>query len=170
MAYLSIDDYTLRTSLENLNEILAQAAQDSGLSVDNVRNNAESWAQALIKSYLSVKYNINAEFALVPPTPRNFLIMQLTIDLSLCTVHKTINPRDVPEHIAKSCEDAMIFLEKLRDGEMIIDLPSPPVNGSDPVNLQSSYIGSQVKFISKPYQDSSLTGDNRNNPYSILIP
>jgi len=167
MAYLAIDDYTLRTSLENLNEILAQAAQDSGLSVENVRNNAESWAQALIKSYLTAKYNIAGEFALVPPTPRNFLIMQLTIDLALCTIHKTINPRDVPEHIAKACEDAMTFLEKLRDGEMIIDLPLPPTNPDDPTNLQSSYIGSQIKFISKPFQDSSLTGDNKNNPYAI---
>lgn len=169
MAYLALNDYTLRISLENLNEILAQAAQDSGLTVDNVRSNAESWAQALVKSYLASKYNIAAEFALSSPTPRNFIIMQLVIDLSLCTIHKTINPRDVPEHIAKACEDAMEFLEKVRDGEMIIDLPAPPVNPTDPINLQSSYIGSQLKFISKPYQDSSLTGNNNNNPYSIEV-
>ena len=168
MAYLAIDDYTLRTSLENLNEILDQPAQDSGLAADNVRTNAESWAQALVKSYLSAKYNIAAEFALSAPTPRNFIIMQLVIDLSLCTVHKTINPRDVPEHIEKACEEAMEMMEKIRNGEMIMDLPAPTVNPTDPIGLQTSYIGSQVKFISKPYQDSSLTGNNENNPYSII--
>jgi phage gp36-like protein len=168
MAYLALNDYTLRTSLENLNEILAQAAQDSSLTVDNVRSNAESWAQAMIKSYLSAKYNITAEFALSSPTARNFIIMQIMIDLVLCTVHKTINPRDIPDHIAAACEEAMEYLAKVRDGELIIDLPLPPVNPTDPINLQSSYIGSQIKFISKPYQDSSITGNNNNNPYAIL--
>lgn len=169
MAYLALSDYTLRISLENLNEILAQAAQDSGLTTDNVRSNAESWAMALVKSYLG-NYNIGAEFAIGEPAPRNFLIMQVVIDLALCTIHKTINPRDVPEHIAKACEEAMIFLEKVRSGELPIDIPLPPVNPDDPTNLQNSYIGSQVKFISKPFQDASITGSNRyNNPYSIEV-
>ena len=154
MAYLSKPDYTLRVSVVHLDEILAQAIETSGLTADQVRTNAESWAQAMINSYLSSRYDMVAEFALTGAS-RNFLIMQAMIDLTLCTIHKTINPRDVPEHISKACEDVMQWLKDARDGVIVSGLALKPATAPD-VNYQRTYINSQTKFISKPYSDASL--------------
>lgn len=155
MPYLVQSDYTLRIGYPHLTEILSQAAELSGLTDANIRANAESWAQAMIKSYLAEKYNVDAEFALTGAA-RNFLIIQAMIDLALCTLHKTINPRDVPEHIAKSCDDVMAWLDAVRKGIITLTLSPAPVDPDDPENYQQTYLNSQDKFISKPFQDESL--------------
>jgi len=153
MAYLVKSDYTLRIAVDHLDEITEQAANTSGLTAANILTNAESWAQAMINSYLAGKYNMAAEFA-TAGTGRNFLIIQAMIDLSLCTLHKTINPRDVPEHIANACADVMIWLKDVRDGVLSPGLtPVTPVDGA-PHNR--TFIESQQKFISKPFQDLSI--------------
>lgn len=157
MAYLAKDDYSLRIGVSHLDEILEQAAETTGLTTENIRTNAESWAQAMIKSYLVTKYDIAAEFALT--TGRNYQVMQIMIDLALCTLHKTINPRDVPEHISKACEEAMKFLESARNGSIVVDL-TPQTNADDEVNPSRTFIGSQTKFISKPFSDGSVLDDN----------
>lgn len=153
MAYLAKDDYTLRISVEHLDEILAQAILTSGLTTANVLNNAESWAQAMINSYLGIKYNMAAEFA-TTGAGRNFLIIQAMIDLSLCTLHKTINPRDVPEHIENACVTVMQWLKDARDG--VVGTGLTPANPVDGVPHQRTFIESQPKFISKPHQDLSI--------------
>lgn len=153
MAYLDKSDYTLRISVEHLDQIIEQGILTTSLTADNFRNNAESWATAVVKSYLSSQYNIAGEYAIVAPAPRNFQIMQITIDLALCTMHKTINPRDVPEHIAIACDEAVAWLKDARDSKVIVDLPSA---STDPAPLANSFIESQPKFISKPYQDLSI--------------
>lgn len=157
MAYLSKDDYSLRIGVSHLTEILEQAAETTALSQDNIRNNAESWAQATIKSYLTTKYNIDSEFALTGAS-RNFQILGITIDLSICTLHKTINPRDVPEHISLACEAAIKWLEEARNGTIVVDLPGR-TNSEGGTNPARTFIGSQTKFISKPYSDGLVVGD-----------
>lgn len=158
MAYLAIDDYTLRIGVTNLNEILYQASENTGLTPDNIRTNAESWAQAMIKSYLGAKYGVNTELQINAPNPRNFQVMQVMIDLALCTLHKTINPRDVPDHIFKACDEAMEWLKAARDGTISVDLSSHVV-GEDR-NPARTYFASQVKFISKPWADGSTFDDH----------
>jgi len=156
MAYLVKDDYTLRIAVDHLDEILEQAIIATGLTVDNVRANAEAWAQAFVKGYLVTKYNISAEFGLTGPG-RNPIIMQVVIDLALCTLHKTINPRDIPEQISLACDAAVKWLEAARDGTIVVDLPPAP-SETPGAEFQRSFIDSQEKFISKPYQDKSLFG------------
>lgn len=151
MAYLSIDDYTLSISLDNLNEILDQAAATSGKTSDQVRQFAESYARAFVTSKLKSKYNIAGEYARDSSDPnRDMLILNVTIDLALCTLHKTINPRDIPELRQRACEAAVSFLDEVRKGDALINVPlvdNPEVR---------SFNGSQVKFISRPYEDASL--------------
>ena len=158
MAYLAKDDYTLRISLEYLDEVLATAANTSGLQPLNVLSNAESWGMATIKSYLTTNYNIAAEFGKTG-TSRNFQIMQVLIDLVQCTIHKTINPRDVPEHVENSCKEAIAWLMDARDGKIVVDLPVT-TNTDGTVNHNKTFLDSQQKFISKPYQDLSITQNN----------
>jgi hypothetical protein len=158
MAYLAKDDYTLRISVLHLDQILAEAMETSGLTADNIRTNAESWAMATVKSYLSSQWNIAAEYAQTGGG-RNYQIMQITIDLVLCTIHKTINPRDVPEHVEKACEDAIQWLKDVRDEKISVDL-TPAAVAEGEVDLSSTFLDSQQKFISKPFTDKSLTDSN----------
>ena len=153
MAYLSEDDYTLNISIENLNEILNQAADASGKTPEEVRLFAESYARAFINSKLKSKYNMAGEFAKASPdSSRDMLIVMCVIDLALCTLHKTINPRDIPELRTKACEAAVVWLNEVRDGTSLIDVPV--ITTGEPE--MRTFLGSQVKFISKPYQDASL--------------
>lgn len=153
MAYLLTDDYTLSISLSNLSEILDQASEASGKSADEVRQFAESYARAFVKSKLKSKYQIDSEFAKnSPDASRDILILGCVIDLTLCTIHKTINPRDIPELRQKACEAAVTWLNEVRDGVSLIEVPVIS-DGSEEVR---TFLGSQQKFISKPYQDASL--------------
>lgn len=165
MAYLSLDDYTLNISLDNLNEILDQAAALSGKTPDQVRQFAESYAKAFVTSKLKSKYNISGEYAKDSSAgDRDMLIIGVTIDLALCTMHKTINPRDIPELRQKACESAVLWLNEVRAGDALIDvplLPNPEVR---------SLNGSQVKFISKEYSDASLFDPNSRFPLTGNIP
>lgn len=158
MAYLKLSDYSLRISVANLDEILTEASTDTGLTNDNIRSNAESWAQAIIKSYLGNKYDMDAEFALDAidnDATRDRQIMQNMIDLVLCTIHKTINPRDLPDHISKSCDSAMEWLKEARDGLIILPLTTRPLNPGEQ-EYDTTHLGSQPKFISKPFTDLSI--------------
>lgn len=160
MAYLEESDYTISIAVDHLGEILEQAAFNSGLTEDNVRANAEAWAKALIKSYLTTKYNITGEFALnSPDASRNILVIQVAVDLALCQLHKTINPRDIPELREKACEAAIQWLKDARDGTVVVDLPAQTPPAGEVVYARS-HIGSQRKFISKPYSDRSVIGED----------
>jgi len=157
MAYLQFVDYTLRIALNNLTEILTEGSDNSGLTNEEVRANAEVWAQEYMKSYLSNKYDIASEFAKTSdtPEPRNRQIMQVLIDLTLCTLHKTINPRDIPDHVSNSCTEAKNWLIEARDGLVIVDLP-PRTLAAGEQEYDVTYLGSQPKFISKAFTDLSL--------------
>jgi hypothetical protein len=160
MAYLAKDDYTLHISVRDLDEILAEAQENSGLSTATILGNAESWAQAMIKSYLVSRYNIAGEFSKTSvDSSRNRLIIGVYIDLVCCAIHKAINPRDIPELRAKACDAAIQWLKDARDGVIVVDIPAAP--SGDTTVPQRTYINSQEKFISKPFSDRSiLDGDD----------
>src|SRR6478752_581838 len=158
MAYLSEADYTLYITKENLDEILTQAAGSSGKTNDQVRQFAESYAMAYVSSMLKSKYNIAGEYAIDSSGSRDMLIVGVTIDLTLCVLHKTLNPRDIPELRQKACDEAKQWLIDVRNGDALI---SVPVN-ADPNNQVMTLIGSQTKFISKPYSDGSLVQNDSN--------
>lgn len=161
MAYLATDDYTLRIGVSHLTEILQQAIEQTGLTVDQVRANAESWARAMITGYLISQYDIAGEFAIAAPAVRNFQIMQAVIDLALYTLHKTINPRDVPDHIEKAYGNTMQWLGDARDKKIVVAL-NPPLDkalqagATKDVHFPQTFLDSQQKFVSKPYQDKRL--------------
>ena len=166
MAYLSDDDYTLAIGLVNLNEILLQASDTSGKSTAQVRAFAESYARAYVSSFLKAKYKISGEYAKdSSDTGRDMLIIAVTIDLTLCTLHKTINPRDIPELRQKACEAAVLWLKSVQDGLTLIDVPRLPID-QEQVN---TFLDSQQKFISKPFTDNSLR-DVPTNQFPFMFP
>jgi len=157
MAYLQKDDYTISISVENLNEILEQAAELSGFTEDTVRENSELTAQAEITSYLSYKYDTATEFAKAfddATDTRNKLILRCVVNCSLYNLHMTINPRDVPEKVEKAYEHCLEMMDAARRGEI-----DP---GLDPVDDAKDFVkfGSNVKFVSKPFLDQTIYNDD----------
>jgi phage gp36-like protein len=158
MAYLKKSDYTLRISVLHLDEILDEGAENSGLTTDTLLSNAEKWAVATIKSYLKTKYDIDAELAkdaAADPDTRNSQIEQVIIDFTLFTLHKTINPRQIPGHIQDAYDAAFTWLKEARDGLIVVDLPLAVLPEGEK-EIDNTFIESQQKFISKPFTDLSL--------------
>lgn len=168
MAYLIQDDYSLRINVSNLIDILDQGILGTSFTITQLRQNAESWAMATITGYLTTQYNIQAEFAIPNTGARNFQILQATLDIAIFTLHKTINPRDVPDHVQIAFDNTMKWLDDARAGRTVVALSQ----AQDPTNpngtpFQNSFVSSQVKFISKPYQDGQLFDPSTypGNPY-----
>jgi len=159
MAYLQESDYTLRIDQVTLEEILTQASSTSGLSNTQVRQNAETWAQAVIISFLTSKYQIAVEFAkTAPDATRSYLIMSCMLDLAIWTLHKTVNPRDIPELREKCYQDAMAWLDDARAVRFV--LPG--------IGLISGYfnmqVGSGAKFVSDPFKEARTYDTVLNSP------
>lgn len=152
MAYLQKSDYVLSTAITHLDDILAQAADTSGLTADEVRLKHEVLAQSKIQVYLGAKYQITGEFAKdATNTSRDPIIVSLAVDLALCSLHNTINPRDIPEHIENNCKAAMSLLSDIRDGKSgVITVPVLSTQ------MYVSRIDSQQKFVSKEFVDKSI--------------
>lgn len=151
MAYLQKSDYTISIAIDHLDEILEQAANTSGLTEAQVLAKHESLAAATIKTYLKSKYAIDAELNKSFSDERDQMVLALYVDLALCSLHKTINPRDIPELREIACKEAIQTLKDLRDGLLSLNIAAIK---TDP--LYVTELNSQVKFISKPYSDLSI--------------
>jgi len=158
MAYLYKNDYTTVITQEYLDQILTQAAANSTLTEDEIREDAEDTAQAEITSYLYARFLIEDEFAKVAPDEnRNKIIMRCVMNIAIYNIHFVINPRDVPETREKAYDACLDKLAAFRDGNLLF--PPPPADGGisprPPEDGGSSRVNltSNVKFISKPYSD-----------------
>lgn len=164
MAYLQESDYTLRISQDHLDEILAQAANTSGLTTATIRSNAENWAIARVTQILAPKYQIASEFARnFTDTARNFLIMGYVIDLALYTLHRTVNPRDVPAIREMAYREAIMDLKDSLMG--VSPLYSIPLVAS---SVSADFVNSGAKFVSEPFKDGRSF--DPTNPSQSPIP
>ena len=156
MAYLVKDDYTISISIDHVDQILTQAANNSGLTADQIRDNSEDTAEAEINAYLSANYNTATEFAIdgaVAPTTRNKLILRCMVNLSLFNIFHTISPRDIPEMRRNLYNDCIDMLKAYRDGELDFGLDVIDADGDGEPDVQRTMISGSVKFNSKPFRD-----------------
>lgn len=156
MAYLVEDDYTISISIDHVDQILAQAANNSGLTADQIRTNSEDTAEAEINAYLSANYDTATEFAIdgaVAPTTRNKLIIRCMVNLSLFNLFHTISPRDIPEMRQKLYDDCIEMLKAYRDGELDFGLDRVDADSDGEPDVQRTMISSGVKFNSRPFRD-----------------
>jgi hypothetical protein len=160
MAYIKIDDYSLRITKEYLDQILAQAVENTGLTEEQVRQDSEETAYAEISAFLTGKYIIEDELAkdaTAPVDDRNKIVLKCALDMSIYFIHWVINPRDVPELREKAYTNCREMLAAFRDGELIF--LTPPASGGiavrpiDEGGTRRVNIYSQIKFNSKPYSD-----------------
>lgn len=150
MAYISLEDYVLSISFEELNDIIVQAADGFSLSEDEVRIKCEGLAESKIRNFLSSKYDLDTEFAKVDPN-RNMSLVNVWVQLSLCALYRSVSPDDIPEMRDQDCKDAIDMLADWRDGNL--DLPGVP-EVTDPTNKPAFVM--PTKFISKPEADPTL--------------
>ena len=152
MAYIKKDDYTLRISLDHLDEILEQAAATSGLSEDQIRQNAEALAIAEVRAYLVSKYKITEELSIdSSSSARNMLILSWVLDIALFSLHFTVNPRDIPEIREKNYKRTIEQLKAARDSNIVLE-----IGQVDPF-YSRHLIGSNVnKFVSQEFTDPTL--------------
>ncbi len=147
MAYLTLDDYALSVSSQELDDVLTQAADGYTLSPTEVRELNESKAESKIRNFLSAKYDLDTEFAKVG-SARNLELVGVYVDLTLCSVYRTVSPDDIPEMRDEDCKEAINNLEMWRDGEKGLE-------GVDEItdSVGKPEFNMPIKFISKPYSD-----------------
>jgi len=161
--YITKDDYTISISIENLDDIVAQGIESSGLLEADLLSNSELTAQAEIKAYLASVYDIDTEFAKNnddDPDTRDKLTMRCVVNLSLFNLHCTINPRDVPEKVEKAYEHCLEQLDAARRGELVLDLPPLEDEDGDDTSTDWRTVGSNYKFTSKPFHEARLLNNS----------
>lgn len=159
MAYLVKDSYTISISIDHLDKILTQAAEDSGLTADQIRTDSELTAQAEIDAYLAKYYDTVTEFAkngATAPATRNKMILRCYVQLSLYNIFHTVSPRDIPEMRQKLYDDCIGMLKAYRDGELDFGLDVIDADGDGEADVQRIQLNSHTKFISKPFTDPNL--------------
>lgn len=157
MAYLAKDDYTISTSIDHLDQILTQAANNSGLTVDQIRVNSEDTAEAEINAYLSANYDTATEFALdSPDATRNKLIMRCMVNLSLYNIFHSVSPRDIPEMRKRLYDDCIAMLKAYRDGNLDFGLDPKDEDDDGEADVSRIMFESNAKFTSKPFSDANL--------------
>ena len=155
MAYLSLDDYSRSITVSNLTEILTQALTGSGLTITQIRNNAEAWAQSEISGFLSMQYNVAAEFTLDSSNSgRNAFIIQAMVDMALYRIFFTVNPRDIPEHRKGAFDEAVAKMKAAMNGEFHIGVAKLPTTATGGRRRIEYY--SNRKFTSKQYDDPNF--------------
>lgn len=168
MAYIKKSDYTLRITQSNLDTILTQAAQDSGITADEIREDAELTAQAEIGGFLSGRYKIEDEFAKdadTPPDIRNKTILKCALDIALFSLYVIINPRDVPEVREKNYDRCLADLAAYRDSQLLL-YPAYPTDGGIEIRPEDEggdsriIMGGHIKFISRPHNDPTGLTDS----------
>lgn len=157
--YLVKDDYTISTSIDHLDQILAQTIKNSGLTADQARLNSEQTAQLEIEAYLAANYDTTTEFAIdgsVAPTTRNKLIIRCMINISLYYIYHSVSPRDIPEMRQRLYTECIDMLKAYRDGEIDFGLDPVDDDGDGEPDVQRTMIEGRKKFISYGLTDPSI--------------
>jgi phage gp36-like protein len=90
---------------------------------DNVLDKAEARAIAKMKGYLSNRYDVNAIFS-ATGTNRDDVVLMHAIDITLYYLHKSINPRKVPQNRSDSYKEAIEWLQGVNELEINPNLPT----------------------------------------------
>ena len=161
MAYVEETDYSRLITHNDLTDILEEASGDySGKSYETVRTDAEAMAQSRINLYLRDRYDMSSEFALTPSDDRDEVILYCYLTLAVYFMHITLSARDVPAVRKQEYNSCMKTLEKIRDGEIRIDLePEDETFGS-------VLISGNGKFISKPFEGKENVNSSVN-PHNL---
>lgn len=151
MSYVSLDDYVLSISSDELTDVLTQAATGYTLSETQVRQLMESKAESTIINFLGTKFNIDVELIKVGST-RNLQLVGVYIDLVLFSLFRSVSPDDIPEMRDTAGKDAIDMLIKWRDGDLSLKEVAFIAD-----SVGKTEFSNPIKFISKPDSDPLIT-------------
>lgn len=162
MAYVQRSDYSRVISNDDLRDLLEEANEFfQGKEEGTVLDEAGSMAEAKIKMILGSVYDMAQEFAknaTTLPDPREQNVLRCYLHISVYYLHYVINPRDIPELRQLSYENCTSELEKIRDGELVIEVPKFEGSG------RLMQFTGHKKFISKPFTDPLVFDDKQILP------
>lgn len=116
--FLSIDDYKVHLKSEHRDQIL----EDETYTPEEILDEAESQAIAVIKDALKGTYDLDAIFdAVDDDRPKNVLRWATTIVVYF--LYERIPDDFVPDRVVKNYNDTMDLLDKIAEGERKVDLP-----------------------------------------------
>lgn len=135
MPFVTSDDYLIQIKTDNLNQITGYT--------DAVRLAAELAALEEMQSYIRNRYDVANVFNKTGAN-RNPLILMYLIDMVLYHVHSRCTPRNIPQIRIDRYDAALLWLEKVNDGKLAVDLPKVVDTDSNPI--QNFKIGSNPKL------------------------
>jgi len=163
MAYVQRSDYSRTISNVDLRDLLEEANEFfQGKDEQTVLDEAGAMAEAKIRMFLSSVYDMDSEFskdATTIPDPREQNILHCYLTIAVYHLHFVINPRDIPELRQDAFDSCISTLEKIRDGELVIQVPE-----KEDGNSRLGQFSGACKFISKPFRDPLVFRDDQILP------
>ncbi|WP_066836445.1 DUF1320 domain-containing protein [Rufibacter ruber] len=114
MYFLTPSDFDLIIKQESISQITQ--------SDPTILENAVDVAIAEIQSYLKQRFDVNAIFT-QPTATRNEQIVMYACDIAVFHLMSRVNPRAVSEARIARYDNAIKWLNMVRKGELIPDLP-----------------------------------------------
>lgn len=117
MSYCTLENLTSLIPMQELINLTNDETLARDIKEVNTKQveNAISYADELINSYLRNKYKLPLKF--VPP-----ILTQIAVDLTAFRLYSR-RPRKLPEHIKDSYDTAINLLKNIQKEVMILDLP-----------------------------------------------
>lgn len=104
--YITTEELTDGIHAESLTAI---TRGDTGKAAQAIED-----AMALVRSYLSVRYDIDAEFAKQPGQGRDSMTVKLVRDIALYYCYEASSPVNMPETRKDAYDNAVRFLERVQ--------------------------------------------------------
>ena len=113
MVYLEDDD--LKTFIQE--DQLEQITE----GIQEVKDKAEAYSLARVKSYLSGRYNMDSEFSKVG-SARNLDLVQIIADMTIYYINKRVAPRSIPEIRIESYDECKNWLKMVNKGQLNLQI------------------------------------------------
>ena len=104
--YLTTEELTSGIHAESLTAITRGDTAKPAQAIDD--------AMALVRSYLSVRYDIETEFAKQPGDQRDSMTVKLVRDIALYYCYEASSPVNMPETRKDAYDNAVRFLERVQ--------------------------------------------------------
>lgn len=143
MAYVAKDDFSLRIQRDHLDDLLTQAAEDTGLSTSDVLDQHIQTGEDEITAYLSHRYDIAAELVKTGDLRSNILVL-CCLDCALYHLFQSITPKDIPMNRETLYMDSRDRLDRMREGEIYppgVDLlPDADIKGKPSLFSNTAFV------------------------------
>lgn len=137
MSYIVKEDYTSHIRENRLDQVTNYT--------DNNLTDAQARAMGFVKSHISGRFDTAAIFA-ATGSDRDPVILGFTIDIALYYLWRAVAPRKIPTHVKEAYDEAVLWLEGVKEGTIIPE--GLPANTNDSATT--------VRWGSNPKRESHI--------------